>query len=141
MCYLFRDVTTHEPVARIWIKQGVRQGGVESPGLFVAIYDGIVHRRSNDLRQQEVTAIRAHFHPSLKKIRINDGLKEDECEELDASQLKFLDDLLTFAETEEYDDASIILEVLQGEVKAGGMRVNTRKTEMLLTPTGVGGKK
>eukprot|EP00959_Pyramimonas_sp_CCMP1952_P211636 4428979-Pyramimonas_sp.AAC.1 len=114
MC-LFRDVTTHEPDARIWVKQGVRQGGVESPGLFVAVYDGIVHRISNELRQQEVTAIKVQFDPSLKKIRSNDGLKEDECEELDASQLKFLDDLLTFAEIEEHDDASIILEVLQGE--------------------------
>eukprot|EP00959_Pyramimonas_sp_CCMP1952_P343184 7188899-Pyramimonas_sp.AAC.1 len=26
MCYLFRGVTTHEPAARIWVKQGVRQG-------------------------------------------------------------------------------------------------------------------
>eukprot|EP00959_Pyramimonas_sp_CCMP1952_P072901 1523602-Pyramimonas_sp.AAC.1 len=110
MCYLFRDVTTHNPVARILVKQGVRQGGVESLGLFVAAYDEIVYRISNELRQQEITAIKVHFDPSLKKIRSNDGLTEDEREELDVSQLKFLDDLLTFAEIEEYDDASIVLE-------------------------------
>ncbi|CAK0843170.1 unnamed protein product, partial [Prorocentrum cordatum] len=82
-----------------------------------------------------------HYDPTLKRIRCNDSLKEDECEALDLSQLKFLDDLLTFAETRECDDASITLEVLTGEIKAGGMRVNGRKTEIMLTPSGIGSKK
>ncbi|CAK0818502.1 unnamed protein product, partial [Prorocentrum cordatum] len=141
MCYLFRDVTTHVPVDRIGVKQGVRQGGVESPGLFVAVYDGIVYRIMDQLQQQEYPAIKVYFDPALKNIRCNDSLKEDECGALDVSQLKFFDDLLTFADIEECDAASTILEVLTGETKAGRVSVNGRKTEILLAQSGVGSEK
>eukprot|EP00959_Pyramimonas_sp_CCMP1952_P389945 8172317-Pyramimonas_sp.AAC.1 len=102
MCYLFRDVTTHVPVARIWVKQGVRQGGVESPGLVVAVYDGIAYRIMDQLQQLEHPAIKVHCDPTLKRTRCNDSLTEEECEALGASQLKFLDVLLTFAEFGKY---------------------------------------
>eukprot|EP00959_Pyramimonas_sp_CCMP1952_P205056 4287780-Pyramimonas_sp.AAC.1 len=75
MCYLFRDATTHVPVARIWVKQGVRQGGSESPGLFVAVYDGIVYRITGQLQKLECPAIKVHYDPTLKRIRCNGSLE------------------------------------------------------------------
>ncbi|CAK0800187.1 unnamed protein product, partial [Prorocentrum cordatum] len=78
-----------------------------------------------------------HVGKACAKVATLDAMREA----LGGSQLKFFDDLLTFVGIGEYDDASIILEVLTGEIKAGGMRVNGGKTEILLTPSEVSSKK
>ncbi|CAK0882542.1 unnamed protein product [Prorocentrum cordatum] len=141
MCYLYRDVRTRPPCSRIHVQRGVRQGGVESPGLFVAAYDKLVAEVAERQRENEFPGIFVYFDPSLKKIRTSDPLLNDSCECLDVTHLKFLDDLLTLGEVNHFDEAPQLLDLVNGEISFGGMKVNANKTELLLIPSGTGSKR
>ncbi|CAK0898989.1 unnamed protein product, partial [Prorocentrum cordatum] len=131
MCYLYRDVRTRLPVSRIQVQRGVRQGGVESPGLFVAAYDKLVATLAERQREMEYPGIQIYYDPSLKRTRNNDELLADTCENLDVTHLMFLD----------FDEATLLLDLVNGKISHGGMKVHARKTELLLIPSGTGSKR
>eukprot|EP00959_Pyramimonas_sp_CCMP1952_P458559 9476817-Pyramimonas_sp.AAC.1 len=103
-CYLVRDIKTQKVIRRLWIQKGVRQGSVEGPALFLAVYEFVVRdiQKARDFAGYDLISVR--FDPTLTKRREHGALLSTDLDlvSLDASQLEFVDDLVSFLEVADF---------------------------------------
>ncbi|CAK0879420.1 unnamed protein product [Prorocentrum cordatum] len=136
-CYIARDIRTNRPIKKLLISRGVRQGSVEGPLLFIAVYDLLTANLEQSHAMSEFTVVSVVFDPTLEKTRhlhLPPGNDGEEC--LPVSPIKFVDDLIAFTIVEDFETISRFLSFLKNEITKGKMKVNDSKTEMLIVTTG-----
>ncbi|CAK0834272.1 unnamed protein product, partial [Prorocentrum cordatum] len=122
-CYIARGIRTNRPARKLLIPRGVRQGSVEGPILFVAVYDPLTRRLGQSRHDFEFPEITVIFDPSLRNLRHSHGLSGGEGEEaLKVSPVKFVDDLIALTIVEAFDAVSRFLEFLKAEITKGKMK-------------------
>ncbi|CAK0838620.1 unnamed protein product [Prorocentrum cordatum] len=136
-CYIARDIRANRPIKKLSIPRGVRQGSVDGPLLFIAVYDLLASKPEQSRARAEFPEISVLFDPELKQIRHQDALLgEGEEERMVVSPIKFVDDLIALTIVENFEAGSRFLTFLKAEFTKGKTKVNDTKTEMLIVATG-----
>ncbi|CAK0804963.1 unnamed protein product [Prorocentrum cordatum] len=136
-CNVARDIRTNRPIRKLLVPRGVRQGSVEGPMLFVAVYDLLTRKLEESRRDSEFPEITITFDPNFRNLRHRRGLLRGEGEEvLEVSPVKFVDDLIALTIVEDFDAVSRFLEFLKTEITKGKMKVNDTRFEGLIVTTG-----
>ncbi|CAK0843448.1 unnamed protein product [Prorocentrum cordatum] len=122
-CYIARDIRTNRPIKKLLISRGVRQGSVEGPLLFIAVYDLLTANLEQSHAMSEFTVVSVVFDPTLEKTRhlhLPPGNDGEEC--LPVSPIKFVDDLIAFTIVEDFETISRFLSFLKNEITKGKMK-------------------
>eukprot|EP00959_Pyramimonas_sp_CCMP1952_P314696 6587682-Pyramimonas_sp.AAC.1 len=137
-CYILRDARTNKPCRQLLIRKGVRQGSVEGPGLFIAIYDLITKDIGSKALEEGFQGIQVQYDPQFQAFRNSVGFSAIELRMLDASQVKFVDDLIALTVVDDLATVSEFLEFLRIHVNASGLTMNVPKTELMVSVVGKG---
>eukprot|EP00959_Pyramimonas_sp_CCMP1952_P451652 9456536-Pyramimonas_sp.AAC.1 len=66
-CYIARDIRTNRPIKKLLIPRGVRQGSVEGPLPFIAVYDLLTSKLEQSQARTGFPEIFVTFDPELRK--------------------------------------------------------------------------
>ena len=119
-CYLIKDKSGNIR-KRVWVNQGVRQGSVEGPILFICLYDIIME--SVRIRRENEGFEEARAHPRAEVFTCGDQRT------LNVGEVAFVDDLISLLLFDRVEDLERWVEQVLEAFEEVGMKANISKLE------------
>ena len=128
-CYLLKNARG-DIRRRLWIRQGVRQGSIEGPLVFICLYDVILMNLGK--RRPDGKKLAARMKRPLFARQRDD--------ELEVGDIAFVDDLISMIEFEEKEELEEWIQAVAEVFQMLDMQANLDKLELLVHASGAGSK-